>query len=168
LVFVDTDVLSIFAKIQQLPLLFAVFNQERLHIALAVENEVKMGALKGFHVAQDITVLLTQKQIQTHRPLPIDDAFLKSLPYTLAAGERESMAICKRFDAVFASNERRVKHHCQANGIRCINLAEILRSFWKLEILSKTDVRQIITEIEIKIHSNSERPIRFSNETTLG
>ena len=71
MVFVDTDVLSIFAKIQRLPLLFVVFNQERLHIALAVENEVKMGALKGFHVAQDITVLLTQKQIQTHRPLPI-------------------------------------------------------------------------------------------------
>ena len=150
MVFVDIDVLSIFAKIQRLPLLFVVFNQERLHIALAVENEVKMGALKGFHVAQDITVLLTQKQIQTHHPLPIDDAFIKSLPHTLAAGERESMAICKRLAAVFVSNERRVKHHCQANGIRCINLAEILRSFWKLEILSKTDVRQIITEVEIK------------------
>ena len=87
-------VLSIFAKIQQLPLLFAVFNQEDLHIAGAVENEIRIGALKGFHFAQDITVLLTQEQIRTHHPLPIDEAFMMSLPQTLAAGERESMAIC--------------------------------------------------------------------------
>ena len=150
MVFVDTDVLSIFAKIQQLPLLFTVFNQELLHIALAVENEIKIGAAKGFHFAQDITVLLTQERIQTHRSLPTDDTFIKSLPQTLAAGERESMAICKRLDAIFASNERRVKHHCQTNGIRCINLAEILRTLWKLEILSQVDVREIIAEIEIK------------------
>ena len=64
MVFVDTDVLSTFAKIQRLPLLFAVFKQELLHIALAVENEIKIGAAKGFRFAQDITVLLTEKQIQ--------------------------------------------------------------------------------------------------------
>ena len=59
MVFVDTDVLSIFAKIQRLPLLFAVFNQERLHIALAVEDEIKIGVSKEFHFAQDIMALLT-------------------------------------------------------------------------------------------------------------
>lgn len=150
MVFVDTDVLSTFAKIQRLPLLFAVFNQELLHIAFAVENEIKMGASQGFRFAQDITDLLTQKRIQTHRSLPTDDTFIKSLPQTLAAGERESMAICKRLDAIFASNERRVKHHCQTNSIRCINLLEILRALWELEILSQADVRKIITEIETK------------------
>lgn len=39
MVFVDTDVLSTFAKIQRLPLLFTVFNQELLYIAFAVEQE---------------------------------------------------------------------------------------------------------------------------------
>ena len=107
-------VLSIFAKIQQLPLLFAVFNQEDLHIAGAVENEIRIGALKGFHFAQDITALLTQEQIQTHHPLPIDEAFMMSLPQTLAAGERESMATVRTgLAAIFPSNERRVKHHCR-------------------------------------------------------
>ena len=152
MVFVDTDILSIFAKIQRLPLLFTVFNQEHLHVAVAVavEDEIKIGILKGFHFAQDLTALLTQDQIQTHHPTPVDEAFMMSLPQTLAAGERESMAICKRFNAIFASNERRVKHHCQASGIRCINLAEILRALWELEILTQTDVRRIITEIETK------------------
>ena len=41
-----------------------------------------------------------------------------------------------------------------ANGIRCINLADILRALWELKILTQTDVKQIITEIETKIDSN--------------
>ena len=77
-------------------------------------------------------------------------AKIQRLPQTLAAGERESMAICKRLAAIFVSNERRVKHYCQANGIYCINLAEILRALWELKVLTQTDVKQIITEIETK------------------
>ena len=150
MVFVDTDILSIFAKIQRLPLLFAVFNQEHLHVAGAVVDEIKIGVLKEFHFAQDLMVLLAQDRIQSHNPTLVDEAFMMSLPQTLDAGERESMAICKRFNAIFASNERRVKHHCQTNGIRCINLAEILRTLWELEILTQTDVREVIAEIEVK------------------
>ena len=150
MVFVDTDILSIFAKIQRLPLLFTVFNQETLHISNAVANEVEMGVLKGFNFAQDITALLTQERIQTHHSTSVDEAFMMSLPQTLAAGERESMAICKRLAAIFVSNERRVKHHCQTHSICCVNLAEILRSLWGLEILTQVDVREIITEIETK------------------
>ena len=58
------------------------------------------------------------------------------------------MALCKRLTATFASNERRVMHHCQTNGIHCINLAGILRLLWELKILTQTDVHKIITEIE--------------------
>ncbi len=152
MVFVDTDILSIFAKIQRLPLLFAVFNQKHLRIASAVEDKIKIGASKGFRFVHDITALLTQERIQTYHPtlIDIDESFMMSLPQTLATGERESMAICKRLDAIFASNEHRVKHHCQTNGIRCINLAEILRTLWELKILTQLDVRKIITEIETK------------------
>ena len=60
------------------------------------------------------------------------------------------MAICKRLSAIFVSNERRVKHHCRENGVDCVNLAEILRALWELEILLQTDVRNIITEIRTK------------------
>ena len=90
-----------------------------------------MGTLKGFRFARDITALPIEKQIQIHYPISIDQTFIRLLPRTLAAGESESMAICKRLNAIFVSNERRVKHHCQTNGIRCINLAEILRALWE-------------------------------------
>ena len=148
MVFVDTDVLSIFAKIERLPLLFAVFDQEMLNIAEAVENEVKTGVSKGFSFSDDIVALQTQGQIRTYHTTLADQEFMSSLPQTLGAGESESMALCKRFAAIFASNERRVMHYCQVKGIDCINLVRILRAFWELQILSQTDVRKVITEIE--------------------
>ena len=154
MVFVDTDVLSIFAKIERLPLLFAVFDQEILNITYAVENEVKTGISKGFHFSGDIIALQTQGQIRTYHPTSVDREFMRSLPQTLGPGECESMAICKRLTAIFASNERRVMHYCKANRIDCINLVRILRAFWELKILTQTDVREIINEIETKDRLN--------------
>ena len=148
MIFVDTDVLSIFAKIERLRLLFAVFDQKTLNIAFAVENEIKTGISKGFHLFNAIIALQTQGQIHTYHTTPADQEFMISLPQTLNAGERESMALCKRFTATFASNEKRVMHHCQTNGIRCINLVDILRLLWELQILSQADVRKVIIEIE--------------------
>ena len=148
MIFVDTDILSVFAKIQRLPLLFSVFNQDSLNIATAVENEIKTGVSKGFQFSRDILTLHSKGRIQIHHPTVADQQFMATLTQTLGAGERESMAICKRLTATFASNERRVMHHCLANGIHCISLAEILRALWELRILTQSDVRKAITEIE--------------------
>lgn len=150
MVFVDTDVLSIFAKIQNLSLLFEVFHQNELNITAAVENEIKIANSKGFHFTRDIITLKTQEQIHTHHPTSADQEFMDSLPHTLDAGERESMALCKRLTAILASNERRVMHHCNTNHILCINLTQILRALWELNILTQNDVRQVIEEIERK------------------
>lgn len=148
MVFIDTDVLSTFAKIKRLSLLFVVFDQDILNIATAVENEIQVGISKGFLFSNEILALQTQGRIHTYHPTSLDQAFMRSLPQTLELGERESMALCKRLTATFASNERRVMHYCKANGIDCINLVQILRSFWALKILTQTEVRKVITEIE--------------------
>ncbi len=149
-VFVDTDVLSIFAKIQRLPLLFTVFNEDHLNISTTVESELQTGIAKGFDFAQNVIALHSQGKIVTYHPTAVDQRFTATLPKTLGSGERESMAICKRLNAIFVSNERRVKHHCRKNGIDCVNLSEILRALWERGILMQADVRKVISEIETK------------------
>lgn len=148
MVFVDTDMLSIFGKVQRLPLLFAVFETDVLHIAAAVEKEVKSGVSKGFPFSRDIMALQAQGSIQTHSPNAADQGVMSILPNSLKAGESESMALCQRLNATFASNERRVMHHCQAHGIRCLNLEDMLRMLWEFEVLTQSDVRHLMNEIE--------------------
>ena len=149
MVFLDTDILSICSKIQRLPL-FVVFDQEELNIAAAVDEEISVAVSKGFTFADAIMKLQTEGHIFTYQPTTADEKFMISLPDTLGRGECESMAICKRLNALFASNERRVMHHCQENEIRCTNLEQILRALWELEILPLSDVREVVTEIEVK------------------
>lgn len=92
--------------------------------------------------------LHAQGRILSLHPAADDQHFMAALPPTLDSGERESMAICKRLGATFATNERRVKHHCRENGIDCVNLLEILRALWELDILTPAEVQTLITEIE--------------------
>lgn len=150
MVFIDTDVLSIFAKVQRLPLLFTVFNADLLNISSAVERELHTGADKGFNFVEHVMALHAQGRIVTYQPTDADQQFMITLPWTLGLGERESMAICKRFGAVFVSNERRVKHHCLRIQIDCVNLAETLRALWEFGILTQSDVRIIIDDIKAK------------------
>ena len=150
MVFIDTDVLSIFAKIQRLPLLFTIFCENLLNISAAVEIELRTGVAKGFNFAQDIMALHSQGRIRTYHPTAVDQQFMATMSPSLGSGERESIAICKRLNSIFVSNERRVKHHCRENGVDCVNLADILRTLWELGILMQADVRKIIAEIEGK------------------
>ena len=113
MVFVDTDILSIFSKIQRLPLLFAVFEQDILNIAAAVENEIAVGVSKGFPFANALMELQTQGLLQTHHPTTADEEFMFSLPDTLGAGERESMAICKRLTAPQPQFLSQLKRRCR-------------------------------------------------------
>ena len=83
MVFIDTDILSIFAKIQRLPLLFAVFDQDVLNIATAVENEITIGVSKKFPFANALVELQAKGQLQTHHPVTVDEEFMLSLPHTL-------------------------------------------------------------------------------------
>lgn len=105
MVFIDTDVLSIFAKIQRLLLLFAILNEDRLNISAAVEIELQTGVAKGFGFTQDIVALHSQGRIGTYHPTATDQQFMVTLARTLDSGERESIAICKRLNAIFVSNE---------------------------------------------------------------
>ena len=150
MVFIDTDVLSIFAKIQRVSLLFTVFNEDLLNISAAVELELRTGVAKGFSFTQDIITLHSQGRIRTYHPTAADQQFMATMSPSLGSGERESIAICKRLNAIFVSNERRVKHHCRDNGVDCVNLADVLRTLWELGILMRADVRKIVAEIEAK------------------
>ena len=78
MVFVDTDILSIFSKIQRLPLLFAVFQQDILNIATAVENEIAVGVSKGFPFANALMELQTQRLLQTHHPTTAEATIFES------------------------------------------------------------------------------------------
>jgi len=45
---------------------------------------------------------------------------------------------------VLLSNDKRAVYYCQAQAIRVLNLENILRELWVREILSRSEVQQLI------------------------
>jgi predicted nucleic acid-binding protein len=81
---------------------------------------------------------------------PDEVTFRDTLPLALGAGERECVAIAKDRSGVVLSNESRVAHCCRQYGIACLRLPDILRALWVEAVISKQEVREIISDLQIK------------------
>lgn len=150
MIFVDTDILSSMAKIGRLPLLFSLLRTTELYIVPSVFGELERSFKLGRQYAKDIFALLTAGQIRVAYLTPEGAAFRDSLPVTLGAGERESIAVARERGGMVVSNESRVAHCCRQYRIPCLRLPDILRALWVEGIVSKEDVQSIINDLRVK------------------
>ena len=60
------------------------------------------------------------------------------------------MAIAQARGAKVLTNERLVKNWCQQVGIQYWDLPGILRALWRTHLLTKEQVRSLVTQIEAK------------------
>jgi hypothetical protein len=73
-----------------------------------------------------------------------------TLPVTLGAGERESIAIARTRQGMVLSNESRVAYCCQQHGVLCLRLPDILRALWVEGIVSRQEVQDIVRDLQVK------------------
>src|SRR5262245_12667662 len=139
----DTNILSTFARIWRLGLLFRVAETDAVYLAPAVIKEVKVGLLKGLDFLQPIIDGLDGGREFYPLDLTQDEkSLVDTLPGSLNAGERESIAICsKRTGGKLLTNDKRARNYCQSNHIPCLDLNLILRRLWRAGHCSKEDVR---------------------------
>jgi len=144
----DTDILSAFAKIGRLSLLYELFQVEQLHIVPAVLQELEAARSSRRAFAGVIF-----GKIATHNIIPIaltqsESELTATLPITLDDGERESMAVAYQRDAILLCNESRVAYWNRHFGIEYFNLPMLLRAFWTQALLTQDEVQQIIYDLQ--------------------
>jgi len=150
MIIADTCILSTFARIQRIDLLFTVAVTETLHLTPAVINEFKIGLQKDLNFIQPIIDGLTIGK----KFLPVDltseeKRFVVTLPSSLNAGERESIAVCyKRRGSKLLTNDKRAHIYCIANNIPSLDLKLVLRRLWKAGHCTKDEVHSIMNQIE--------------------
>lgn len=150
MVLIDTDILSTFAKIERLDLLFQVFKGKSLCVSPSVFQEICNGINDGYSSLAGILRLVHNREI---RILPLTEAEIMagySLPQSFGMGETDSLIICKHRGLPLATNDKRVTKFCETEGIRYIALNALLRMLWKNSILDKEAVKGLICEIEKK------------------
>jgi predicted nucleic acid-binding protein len=150
MIIVDNNILSTFAKIGRLDVLFRLFPQRQIAIVPAVYNELRFGIRKGHVQLEDVMEMVEKKSI---RLITLTEAeiFLKpTLPVSFDEGELESVAACKFRKITLLTNERSVKNWCVKEDIKYADLPDLLRACWRSEVMSKKEVKTLIEEIEEK------------------
>jgi len=150
MILVDTDILSAMAKIGQMHLLFALLQTPRIHIPPGVFGELPHSFNLGRQYAVDVFALIAAGQLQIVYLTQEEAAFRDTLPATLGAGERESIAIARARSGTVLSNESRVAPHGRTHGVPCVRLPDILRALWMEGIVSQQEVQETIRDLQVK------------------
>lgn len=144
----DTNILSTFAKIDQLQLLLQLFSATRIGVVPAVYEEFQTGLKKGYNDLRAIVKLIQQGRIDLAIPTA-QEVFQKDvLPASFDAGERETLAVAKSRGYAVLTNEIQIKNWCKRERIECWDLPGLLRALWRTNLTSREQVRSLIDQIE--------------------
>lgn len=140
----DTDILSALAKISRVSVLYSLFQRTVLYITPGVFKEIEHSFTQRRQYAIDLFALLSSGQNEMTPLTPDEMAWKDTLPGTLGAGERESIAVAKARSGTVLFNESRVAHCCQQHHVPCLRLPDILRALWVANLVSKREVQEML------------------------
>lgn len=147
MILIDSNILSTFAKVGRLALLFQV-TAKVLYISPNVHEELQQGLQAGHTVLQAVFDLIASGKLQVVSLTEEDQQRMTQIPFTSAKGEADSLAYCLGHRAIFVTNDQRAYRRGRQLGVTCISLATLLRSLWASGALTKEEVRELIDEIE--------------------
>lgn len=146
----DNNILSTFARIGRLQLLFDLFKPEPLGVTPAVFAGLQTGVERGAMFLEVVLQRIESGELHLVALTPEEVLSLGSLPASLGAGERESVAVCRARRYVLLTNDKRARNFSRGEGVTVLDLGGVLRALWECGLQSKQQVKRLIQEIETK------------------
>ena len=140
----DTDILSVFGKVEKEEILSSLFDE--IFITPAVFEELLQARRVGFTFVEDA--------LKSVKLIPLDTELEErvrgfSLLYPqLGRGEIESIAFAVSEKLVMLTNDKQAKRICQANSVFFMDLEELLRALKVKGILDLGGLKQLMEDIE--------------------
>jgi predicted nucleic acid-binding protein len=156
----DTNILSSFARVGALELLFKLFPQRQFALPQAVHNEIAEAIRLNFKFLESVLTLIASGKILVIVPNPEEEQDVMNLPKSFGPGESEAVAICARRSAILLSNDKSVKNYCRTHGIEVYDLQSLLRALWQNKVASRHKVQKIVgamERLEGLVFKNKER-----------
>lgn len=146
-VVVDTDILSMFAKVDAVGALENLLGRERMAMTPAIRDEIAAPLQYGYAFPRRVlgrvpVAFLTEQAQQEYEQL-------WSVGSSLGKGEQEAIAFCKAEEALFATNDHAARDYAQGHGVKVISLQALLREMWVSGLYSKVQVRELLERIKV-------------------
>lgn len=148
MILADTSILSTFARVDALELLWELFPGRALAITPAVFREILEAIAQGCTWLVRVPALVKSGRLQLSAPRPAEILAAEALPDSLGLGEREAIALCQAQGWAFLTNDRRARNYCKEVGVEAFDLAGLLRALWTSGIRSENFARGLIKRME--------------------
>ena len=144
MIVIDTDILSMFAKVDAIDALKKLF-KDRIVMTPKIRDEISIPLEYGY-----VFPLNVISKIET---IPLSSSALKeyerlSGSWTLGRGELEAISYCKTENGIFLTNDRKARELAKKEGVRVISLQAALRALWKTGIETKEETIKILEAIK--------------------
>jgi predicted nucleic acid-binding protein len=171
---IDTDILSMFAKVGAVHILGTFFGQGRTVMTPAIHDEITAPLQYGYTYP---TAVLTQVPVEPlTEPIWREYERLWALRSSLGKGELQASAFCKAEGALFLTNDRVARRFAHDQGVQVLSFQALLRGLWVSGVHSKDEVRALMeriktadalevpSEVEVEIFGDSENDERDSHQ----
>ena len=141
---VDTDILSMFAKIDGVYLLKQLFGDKTV-MSPKIRDEISAPLEYGYTFPLKVLSMLKTVPLSKEAI----DAYVRFQGnLNLGKGELEAIAYCKTEKCIFVTNDERARGFAMSEGIQVFSLQAILKALWKKKLKSKGEVKQILERIK--------------------
>ena len=144
----DTDILSIFAKAGEIPLLHELFGDD-MGMTPAVMHEIAAPIDYGYEFPY--AVINTIKSVQMNNEA-IAHHHIISQNKKLGKGECEAIAYCKSTSSLFITNDRKARETAIQFQVTVISLPALLRMLILKKIRTKDEVRTLLNKMKKNDH----------------
>lgn len=148
MILLDNNILSTFARVGQLELLFRLFPRDTLGVAPAVHDEFMRAISLGCHFLEPAAELINQGRLHIVPLTAREIAAKPGLPTSFGAGDADCVIIAHQRKFPVLTNDRRVRNFCREQGLAVFDLPQLLRALWENGVLSHGRVRRLTDEME--------------------
>jgi predicted nucleic acid-binding protein len=144
MIVIDTDILSMFAKVDAIDALKKLF-KDCIVMTPKIRDEISIPLEYGYTFPLNViskigTVPLSPSALKEYERL--------SENWTLGKGELEAISYCKTENGIFLTNDKKARELAKNKGVRVISLQAILRALWKTGIKTKEETTKILERIK--------------------
>ena len=140
----DTNVLSLFAKIERLDLLLQLMAAP-LYVTPIIEFELETGLDHGVEYLANALHLIRTNRLQIIPLNEIDRQFMRALASKLADGEAEAIALCRRLGLTLISHDRKALNYCIQEGINALRLTALVDELQNTGLLTETEIQTMFS-----------------------
>jgi predicted nucleic acid-binding protein len=148
MILVDTSILSTFARVDALDLLWALFPRVPVGVTPVIYRELQEAVTQGCGWLEQVPGLIRSGRLQMATPTSAEVLAAEGLPDSLGLGEREAISLCQSRGWSFVTNDRRARNYCREAGVEVFDLAGLLRALWTTGVRPKKFVRGLLERME--------------------